>query len=96
MLGFSHLFDGLKWIAKGFVRVILKLHEIIPDEVEQAAIKAVEQAALNATLDNTGKREWAVQEIMKTGISESIARLSVEIAVTGIKNKLLTIDGPTS
>lgn len=96
MLGFSHLFDGLKWIAKGFVRVILKLHEIIPDEVEQAAIKAVEQAALNATLDNTGKREWAVQEVMKLGAPEYIARVSVELAVTGIKHNLLGIDNPTS
>lgn len=88
MLGFGKVWSGIKWLGRGFGKVLGLLHDLIPDEVERAAWEAVKQAALNATLDNAARREWAVGQVMRAGASESIARLAVELAVTGIKNKL--------
>lgn len=84
---FRKMWGGLKWVGRGFGKVIGILHALIPDAIEKAAWDAVKQAALNATLDNAARRDWAVAQVMKAGANESVARLAVELGVQQLKAK---------
>lgn len=60
----------------------------LTDAVLKAAELVVKDAALKFIDDNAAKREYAVRELQKTGLGESISRLAVELAVQAVKGEL--------
>lgn len=79
------MFGWLFGVGKFLARVIGIVRDAVPEPVLRFAIdKATEAAVKFATNDE--RREWLVQELMdKTGISESVARLAVELAIQYLK-----------
>lgn len=74
----GHVFSGL-W---GFLK------HAVPDEQLIAAVEYCEKAA-EKFVDNSQRREWVVGQLRgRFHISESIARLLVELAIQQVKNKL--------
>lgn len=61
--------------------------EVIPDALLKQAVDLVKQAAVNY-VDNTSRRDFAVSELQKAHIPESIARLAVELAVQLVKKEV--------
>ena len=73
------------WVKKAIVVV----QEVVPDDLLARAVVWVKIAA-NGQLDNAGKREYVVTKLraMFPGVSESILRLAVELAVRIVKKEL--------
>lgn len=59
----------------------------LTDEIVALALIWVKEAA-KKELDNAGKREWVVQQLVAKKVPESIARLAVELAVRLAKKEL--------
>jgi len=59
----------------------------LTDELVAKALVWVKAAAVKF-VDNAAKREWAVAQLVKAKIPESIARLAVELAVQLFKKEL--------
>lgn len=75
---FKKIVGVFKFIWKG-------IDKVVPDEQIIAAIEYVEAAA-DQFLDNSLRRAWVVEQLMKRfPISESLARLITELAVTQVK-----------
>lgn len=65
------------------------IKRVVPEPILAAAIRVVKEAA-EKFVDNAARREWAVEELMKlVGVSESVARFAVELAVQHLKADVL-------
>lgn len=63
--------------------------DLLSQDHAEAALGLVKAAATFAALDNDGKREWAVAELVKqTNLPESLARLLVEVVVQIVKSQV--------
>ena len=60
------------------------VRKIVPEELLVKAIGLVKQAA-DKFVDNDARRNWVIAELRKLGVSESLARLVVELAVQHLK-----------
>ena len=81
---FKKLFGGVKSLVEKIVALV-KRH--VSEYDLDLALHFVREAATKY-VDNTQRREWAVSQLMRRGIPESIARLAVELAVQLIKKEL--------
>ena len=83
------LLDWFKKLGSWVKKAIVVVQEVVPDDVLDAAVRWVKVAA-NKQLDNAGKREQVVAQLHARfpGISESILRLAVELAVRLVKKEL--------
>ncbi len=77
--------DFLRGIGHFVARTFGIIRKIVPEEWLVKAIGLAQQAA-DKFVDNAAKRQWVVGELMKIpGMSESTARLLVELAVKHLK-----------
>lgn len=60
------------------------VRKIVPEELLVKAIGLAKQAA-DKFVDNDARRNWVIAELRKLGVSESLARLVVELAVQHLK-----------
>ena len=62
----------------------------LTDDLVQQAVALVASAQVNATLtDNAARREWVVSRLQtKAHLSESVARLTVELAIQQYKHRI--------
>lgn len=69
----------------GFLSGLLRaiLHGVSPALLKKALGLVAQAAVLFA--DNAERREWAVKELIQHGLSESLARFLVELAVRLVK-----------
>lgn len=88
---------GIAGAFKGLGKLIMKglraAHEAgLTDEVVDLALKWVKVAA-GKEIDNAAKREFVVAILKARGLSESVARLAVELAVRLLKAELKKLPG---
>ena len=83
------LIGWLKTFGSWVKKAIVVVQEVITEEILAAAVAWVKVAA-NTQLNNTQKREQVVAQLHARfpGISESILRLAVELAVRLVKKEL--------
>lgn len=87
-MGFIDFFKGIgRLIGKAFSAAKASG---LSDELVQMALPFVRAAAAQFT-DNAQRREFVVGVLVAKGIPESIARLTVELAVQLIKKETATI-----
>ena len=84
-----NIFGFFKKIGQYLTKAVQIVRDVVPEEVLSAAIQWVKIAA-GSQLDNAGKREYVVERLAKVfpGVSESILRLAVELAVRIVKKEL--------
>lgn len=79
------LIDFLVGIGRLLGKALGLVKSLVSEELLQQAIALVLQSAVELT-DNASRREWAVQELISIAhVSESVARLAVELAVQSAK-----------
>lgn len=77
--------DFLKSVGHIFQNIFTIIKKVVPEPVLELAIAKAQEAATKF-VDNADRRAWAIGELMKVpGVSESVARLAVELAVQHIK-----------
>ena len=82
------MFGWLSSVGRFLGKAIGRVRDTIPEPVLRFAIATAKEAA-NRYVDNTTRREWAVGQVRTTtGVSESVARLAVELAVQVVKSKI--------
>ena len=83
------LLDWFKKLGSWVKKAIVVVQEVVPNEILAAAVAWVKVTA-NTQLDNTQKRELVVAQLHSRfpGVSESILRLAVELAVRLVKKEL--------
>jgi len=85
----------LKGIGHFLAKAMGIVRQIVPEELLAHAIELV-KAARDKFLDNTDRREWVVQELLKISINgvhlpESVIRLAVELAVSIVKKETQSV-----
>ena len=80
-----NVFTFFKGIGRRVVKVFTIIRKVVPDELLAKGIQAAELAA-EQFVDNAARREWVVSELVKVpGVSEHVARLVTELAVSHLK-----------
>lgn len=77
--------DFLHSVGHLFQNIFSIIKKVVPEQILELAIEKARVAA-DQFVDNSQRREWVIAELLHVpGVSESVARLAVELAVQHLK-----------
>ncbi len=80
------LIDVFKHLPHWLAKALHLIHDLVPEETLAKGVELV-KAAADKFEEHELRRAWVLEELMKVGLGENVARLVIELAVSLVKKE---------